>query len=274
MSDRGLLLIGYGFLGRCFVQQYAHEFAHVYLTSRSAQKLLAVSGKGMTGLRLDINAAESWSSLSALMDRPLAVCCFLTPGQLDVEQFAGFVAYLNNHTICRAVLSSSTVVYGAQTGEVNSDSALSLDSGRAERQHRLEQHWCAGLQNAAIIRLAGLYGPGRIIGQRSLADQRLLPGRADDWLNLIHVRDAAALIKAMLDSDTPGPELGCDDSPVERGQYYTELAAWLGLPGPVFAGDAAARYRRCSNALTRARLDWQPVYPSYREFLTGLQAES
>ena len=276
MSAAGanLLLLGYGFLGRCFVRCYGGEFKRVFVTSRSAAKLAALPDKAVTSLTLDINAGDGWPALETLPPEPLAVCCFVTPSQVDAAAFSAFLQRLSRLAIRRAVLTSSTVVYGADNRKVDSDSAVSLDNERARCQATLEEIWRQNLRRTGIVRLAGLYGAERVIGKQSLLSGETLPGTAEDWLNLIHVADAAALVKAMLDSDLPGPELGCDDTPLRRGEYYSTLARCLGTAPPVFSHRGDRRGRINSNALTKTRLRWQPRYDSCLRFLAERYSSS
>ncbi len=59
---------------------------------------------------------------------------------------------------------------------------------------------------ANILRLAGIYGPGRLVGRIEGPSRRskVPQGNADAWLNLIHVDDAVAAVLACHRRGTPG----------------------------------------------------------------------
>ena len=103
---------------------------------------------------------------------------------------------------------------------------------------------------------------------------------ASGWLNLIHVDDAAAVVVAAADSAARRKvRVYCvsDGQPVERGEYYSEVARQIGAPPPRFVepdpnSPRAARAeanRRISNARMLADLRVTLAYPDYRAGLGG-----
>jgi nucleoside-diphosphate-sugar epimerase len=104
------------------------------------------------------------------------------------------------------------------------------------------------------------------------------------FLNLIHVDDAveAVLTSAEADLQLPRRYLITDGMPVKREEYYAELARHLGAPAPVFcsphnetpAHARAAADKRISNARMVAELKLTLRYPSYREGLKAIVADS
>jgi nucleoside-diphosphate-sugar epimerase len=132
---------------------------------------------------------------------------------------------------------------------------------------------------AIILRLAGIYGPGRIPRAADLAAGKPIDAPATGWLNLIHVKDAARIVVLAEERIEP-PKLYVvsDGQPVVRGDYYRELARLLGAPEPRFiepAADSPAAQRAASDKrINPQRLfaDLQPSlhYPSYREGLAAI----
>ena len=256
------LIIGAGYLGRRLAALLPDER---HLTRRAARPGV---------IPLDCNEARSWAGLAALEGKGPALCVYfcVPPGRIDGRLFPDFLRRLARLGGQRAVLVSSTVVYGRREREVDADSAVSIDSPRAERQYRLEQDWLNAMDNACILRLAGIYGAGRVIGRAGILAGETLQGRAEAWLNLIRADDAATLLKRMGEMAQPARvELGADGSPVRRRDYYAFLAQRLGRPPPGFdqAGINGGG-RRCDNRKTRRRTGWQPAFPDYRAGLAGL----
>jgi nucleoside-diphosphate-sugar epimerase len=134
---------------------------------------------------------------------------------------------------------------------------------------------------AIILRLAGVYGPGRIPRSADLRAGRPIDAPADGWLNLIHVEDAARIV-LLAEERAPLPSLYvvADGQPVVRGDYYRELAQLLGAPPPQLierAGASPAAARAASDKQVRPRrmfAELQPklAYPSYREGLAAIVA--
>ena len=182
-------------------------------------------------------------------------------------------------SLARAVLISSTRVYGDRdTGTVTAETPVRPDDERGRRILAIEQRWLSFGEKFYICRLAGLYGPGRIVGRRQLDNQTALPGTADGYLNLIHVEDAAQL--AVICGTKAGInriELGADGHPVRRHEYYKDLVRRLRIDAPVqFSPSARARRGyRCDPRSTIHRTAWALRFPDYRAGLTAsLHAES
>jgi nucleoside-diphosphate-sugar epimerase len=123
---------------------------------------------------------------------------------------------------------------------------------------------------ASIVRLTGIYGPGREWlltqvrrGYRVAVDPPL-------YGNRIHADDAAGLMAFLLEADRRGVALddvyiGVDDAPAPLAEVVGWLREYLGVTE--WAEDASVRRtgsKQCSNARAKA-LGWAPKYPSYRE---------
>jgi nucleoside-diphosphate-sugar epimerase len=91
-----------------------------------------------------------------------------------------------------------------------------------------------------VLRLAGIYGPGRLPRIDDLRAGRPLEADPDSWLNLIHVDDAAAVVMAVADHAGPGPlYVVSDGRPVRRRDFYARLADLVGSPPPNWIPPAA-----------------------------------
>jgi len=122
-----------------------------------------------------------------------------------------------------------------------------------------------------ILRLAGLYGPGRhLLLDHVREGTNAIKGNGDRILNLIHRDDACSAIRACFDA--PETNMGriynvSDGSHATRLEITEWLANRLGVDPPGFAGaqDGDGPNRQISNARIRDDLGWSPAYPSYRE---------
>lgn len=180
----------------------------------------------------------------------------------------------------RLLFVSSTGVYGQQAGEWVDERSPTEPSGFSGRVLLEAERLALGSGlPASVVRLAGIYGPGRewLIGQvrrgAGIDPQPPLYG------NRIHRDDAAGLLAFLLEADVRGEVLagcylGVDDAPAP----LHEVVAWLrGRLGVI--GEGAERIgrragsKRCSNARARA-LGWAPCYPSYREGYAALLDEA
>lgn len=191
-------------------------------------------------------------------------------------------------TVERVIYISTTGVYGPAGGDWIDEQTPpdpQRDGGRASlaAEHVLAAHPLG--RRSAILRLAGLYGPGRVPHLDKLRAGEPLPVPSAGWLNLIHVDDAARIVAAAdawLAAQPPAaaPHVFCisDGAPVIRGDYYAEVARVLGCPPPTFApppadSPAAARAavsRRVLNAKMRDTLGVDLQFPTYREGLASI----
>ena len=180
----------------------------------------------------------------------------------------------------RVILVSSTGVYGEQAGgwvDELSPCRPSRESSRAmlAAEQALAEHRLGPL--GVVLRLAGIYGPGRLPRRAEMLSGGPLPIAAAEQVNLIHVEDAAAAVLAAEDhAQPPRTYVVSDGHPVQRREYFSELARLLGLPQPSFRDplpDQPAGRRggdkRVNNARMLSELHLTLAYPTYREGLAA-----
>jgi nucleoside-diphosphate-sugar epimerase len=189
-------------------------------------------------------------------------------------------------SIRRFLYISSTGVYGQAAGEwvdENTPCQPLRDGGKASLAAEEILRGSAFAPKAVVLRLAGIYGPGRIPRAKDLQAGAPIAAPSDGWLNLIHVEDAAEIVLlaaqyAMLAKTY----VVSDGQPVLRADYYRELARLLAAPPPQFvsppADSPAAQRAGSDKRINPARLfaELQPTlrYPSYREGLAAIVPDS
>lgn len=171
----------------------------------------------------------------------------------------------------RLLFVSSSSVYGQQDGEWVDEASPAVPAGYSGRvMLEAEQLALKSGIAASIVRLTGIYGPGREWlltqvrrGYRVVTDPPL-------YANRIHADDAAGLMACLLEADHRGVKLedvyiGVDDEPAALADVVGWLRGYLGVTE--WADDDSVRRtgsKRCSNAQAKA-LGWEPKYPSFRE---------
>jgi nucleoside-diphosphate-sugar epimerase len=183
---------------------------------------------------------------------------------------------------------STTGVYGdRQGGWVDEDTHVQPGADRSRRRVAAEEEWaaCAQSRPLDLIRLAGIYGPGRSV----LDDVRtgrahcvVKPGHA---FGRIHRDDIAAGVVAAMQHPPTGTRVlnFTDDEPAESATVIAEAALLLGVPTPpaipfdeAWAGMSAmgrsfwAENRKVSNGKTKAALKLAWRYPSFRKGLRAI----
>ena len=236
-------------------------------------------GDAIRWLSADITRAETLAVVPERIDRLV----FLpTPHTREREAYrAVFLDGLRNvlgalDATClkRVVFVSSSAVYG-EHGEAWVDESTPAAPLGFNGQVLLEaEQWLAAQPvDAIVLRLAGLYGPGRTqLFERLLAGQASAPRARPHWANRIHVDDAAAAIVHLLGlRHHQGVYLGSDDVPLPLDALYDDLARRLGAP-PVKEGAAPAGVgsKRLSNARLKDagfRFRWPDAREGYAALL-------
>ena len=168
----------------------------------------------------------------------------------------------------RALLVSSTAVCGdADGGEVTEDTPPDPSTPTAQILLEAEEVFHEQFPHGTVLRLSGIYGPGRT---RLIDKVRSGDGAAGAaWTNRIHRDDAAAAAVHLLTMDAQPLTLylGTDDEPVPELEVLEFLAQELGVPRPEDVPEADAP-RRGSKRLSNRRLRESGVelrHPTYRE---------
>lgn len=170
---------------------------------------------------------------------------------------------------------SSTGVYGDTSGAWVDESAPA--GGRRGARLEADAAWLE--RGARVLRLPGIYGPGRS------ALERVAEGRGhridvpSQVFSRIHVDDIAAGVVAGFEAP-PGAYNLADDLPASQNAVIEEACRLLGVePPPLQTLDEAslppqarafyAENRRIANGKAKRVLGWRPAFPTYRE---GLRA--
>ncbi|MCI0380602.1 MAG: NAD-dependent epimerase/dehydratase family protein, partial [Gemmataceae bacterium] len=173
---------------------------------------------------------------------------------------------------------SSTSVYGQSDGSwVSEDSPTEPqeESGRIVLAAERTLH--ALRPEAVILRFAGIYGPGRLLRQKTVADGEPIVGDPDKWLNLIHAEDGARAVLAAEERGAPGRIYNiADGQPVRRREFFAALAQTLSAPAPQFVEPATDQppphekgNRRIRNQRMRDELHVTLQYETYEDGLKG-----
>lgn len=174
----------------------------------------------------------------------------------------------------RWLFVSSTGVYADQGGAwVNEDSPAEPASKSGRWMLRAESMARTAPGSVVVLRLAGIYGPGRARLVRGVQDRSLaLPADGGGWLNQIHRDDCVGAIRHLLLHEQPEPlYLGCDEEPARRRDVLAWLADRMGVALSVGGSAAPPPGRR--GARGEKRVDGGRLrasgyafrYPTYRE---------
>jgi nucleoside-diphosphate-sugar epimerase len=186
----------------------------------------------------------------------------------------------------KSIVYLSTVgVYGDHGGAwVDEESECRPVSKRSRERIAAEHAWRQFAAETgvplAVIRLAGIYGPGRGPFEkikRGTAQRIVKPGQV---FNRIHVDDVAQIVEAAFAQRADGIFNGVDDAPAPPEDVIAYAATLLGLPQPPevpvetaelspMARSFYGESKRVRNDSVKDELGVRLAYPTYRE---GLRA--
>lgn len=275
MSAPSVLIVGCGDVGGRLAKQMLACNWQVSGLRRSVEQLPA-GVKGIAADLFDAQCPASW---------PLAAPDYLVySAAASQHDEAGYrAAYVDGlrHVLSwlaergqkprRLLFVSSSGVYGQQDGEwINESSAAEPKKYTGSVMLEAEQLALASGIPASIVRLTGIYGPGREWLLSQVRQGYRVTEEPPLYANRIHAEDAAGLLAFLIKADAQGQKLedcyiGVDDAPAP----LAEVVAWLRQYMGVTQWSEQDRVRRtgskrCSNARARA-LGWEPQYPSYKE---------
>lgn len=256
---------------------------------------LQARGIGVTGVvrsassaaalaRLGINARIADLDADVIADLPAAdwLFHFAPPpdkGETD-PRLVGVLAALEAPP-SRFVYLSTSAVYGDCEGRwIDETESLKPKSARGHRRLDAErttldyarQHGIA----AMILRVPGIYGPGRLPLQRLNAGTPLVQRDQSPYTNRIHADDLAAAALRVAEFGVDGAAYNVSDGqPTTMTDYFLRCAALLGVPPPPEQplSDAMKTMspmlksfleesKRLSNRRLVEELGWRPQYPS------------
>jgi len=303
----GKLLFGCGYLGERVAQRWRDAGETVVLVTRSAERAEAFKRQGYRAIVADVTRPETLSDLPTSETVLFAVGFDHSEGQSIEAVYAGGVRnvlHALRPDTGRFIYISTTGVYGDALGgwiDEQTPPDPQRDGGRASlaAEQEIAAHWVG--KHSVILRMAGLYGSGRIPFLDKLLAGEPIPAAIAGYLNLIHVDDAASVVlsadrlsrnaeRFMLpvplgegwgEGDSrSGPSVYCvsDGHPVERGEFYREVARRIGAPPPTFVepepnsprANRALANRRVCNERMRRELSGQLAFPDYRVGLAAV----
>lgn len=244
-----VLIAGCGYLGRRAAQRWTSQGVEITAITRSDTKAGELANAGIDVVVGDLGSGQL-PPLPPVDTVLWSVGFDRSSGQAREAIWIDGLRFLQQQlpsSVRRFLYVSSTGVYGETEGETVSEATRprpTTDSGRcclqAEQLLRdvLDETSDEGV--LTVFRMAGLYGPGRLLRRVSDLQARVpLSGSPDNYLNLIHIDDAVTALAALQPrNDVPLINV-VNTGTLTRGEYYRELARLTEAPDPVFDEGAA-----------------------------------
>lgn len=273
-----LFILGLGYSARHFVRRYGDSFSHVAGTVRDPAQRNDLAGLEVHPFSESRPAREM---VQQVRDADVLLVS-IPPGGTGDPAIAAFGDVLQGSR--RKVVYLSTIgVYGDHGGAwVDESTPPQAVLDRTRMRVAAEQAWMDTARgDAVILRLAGIYGPGRnaLATLRAGTARRIIkPGQV---FNRIHVDDIASAIMATVHHQGGGIWNVCDDQPAPPQDVIAYAAKLMGVSPPpeeafataemsAIARSFYASSARVSNAKLKRELGVTLACPTYRHGLDAL----
>jgi nucleoside-diphosphate-sugar epimerase len=276
-------------LGYCARRLIAREpWIEASGTARTAERVAALRRGGIEAYGFD--GADGEPGLEQALGKAEAIVVSIPPRDgagSALERFGPAIAAAPG--LRRIVYYSTIGVYGDHGGAwVDETGAMRTRTARGLARIEDEARWTAAARGrgaeADILRLAGIYGPGRnaLVNLRRGEARRII--KPDQVFNRAHVDDIAQISSLALTRNLNGQIWNvADEEPAPPQDVIAYAATLLELEPPPEEPFVGARLspmarefytnnKRVSIAKAKSELGFAPAYPTYREGLRALAA--
>ena len=279
-----IFFFGLGYCARRLIQR--EPWIEASGTARTVESVAALRRDGIEAYQFD--GAEADPGLELALEKAEAIVVSIPPREgagATLDRFGPTIAAAP--ALRRIVYYSTIGVYGDHGGAwVDETSATRTGTARGLARIEDEARWMAAARGrgaeADILRLAGIYGPGRnaLVNLRRGEARRII--KPSQVFNRAHVDDIAEISRLVLTRNLKGQIWNvADEEPAPPQDVIAYAAVLLGLePPPEEPFDRAtlppmalefyADNKRVSIAKAKAELGFAPAYRSYREGLRTL----
>jgi len=273
-----LFILGLGYSARHFVRQFGGTFSHIAGTVRdpgTRDDLAGIELHAFSGSSPARDTVERIGEADVLL-------ISIPPGSTGDPAIAAFGDMLATGRR-KAIYLSTIGVYGDHAGGwVDESTPPQATLDRTRMRVVAEQAWTDMTGgDAAILRLAGIYGPGRnaLVTLRAGTARRIIkPGQV---FNRIHVDDIASSIMAAVKHRGGGTWNVCDDEPTPPQDVIAHAAKLMDVVPPAeepfeaaemstMARSFYASSARVANAKLKRELGVTLAHPTYRHGLDAL----
>lgn len=233
-----IFIVGSGDIGSLLAGKWRDRGVKVIALFRSAASKLRLQGLGIESVYGDLDDPASLTGL------PLAdtILYYLAPpppkGDSDPRMHHFLAALSAGEAPRRIVYISTSGVYGDTGGEwVTEETPPNPQSGRGRRRLDAETALRAfGRTNSVaviILRVGGIYGPGRLPLERLQKQLPVLNEAECGYTNRIHAEDLVTILIAAAEKGRADNIYNVSDGhPGNMTQYFNAVADALGLPHP------------------------------------------
>lgn len=284
-----IFLVGAGYSAKFFAKKMQGQAQTIYGTTRSPEKLALLKQNGIEPLLLHQDGSDPHFEDCLTNATHIVISAAPTQHGDPTLKYLQKALSAPDRKIEWIGYLSTVGVYGDHQGALidetaacNPASARSLERIEAERQW--QQLTALYQLPLAILRLSGIYGPGRnaLANLERGTARRII--KKDQIFNRIHVEDIAGALKHLAMHKTAGIFNITDFEPAPPQDVVTYAAALMGVTPPEeidfdtaemtpMARSFYGENKRVSNKKI-TETGYQFIYPDYRTALSAMWEQS
>ncbi len=238
-NKKTINLLGCGWLGFPLALDLISEGFAVKGSTTSPEKTGQFRDAGIDPILVQFDHFHPEPDLSELLDADILIVS-VPPGRRTAEGPENYrkmgsmlTERLMGSRVSKLIFISSTSVYSDNNSVLNESSEISPETASGKVIAEVEKKLLGLPIQVIVLRLAGLFGPGRSPGRFFAGKTNIPNGLAP--VNMIHLEEAIALIKMLINSDTAkGVYIGCTPSHPTKEEFYTLAAQTDNLTVPHF----------------------------------------
>lgn len=233
-----ITIIGCGDIGRRVAVCYQQNGATVRGLVHSELSAQALSGLGIAPIQADLDDADTLSSIAYEGN---LVFYFAPPprtGARDTRMVNWLASFQANALPKKVVLISTTAVYGDSAGEWITELSPTVpgtDRGlrRLDAEQQLAQWAESNNVEFVILRVPGIYGPGRLPRERLEKGLPVLNEAECGFTNRIHSDDLAMICMVAAQTAASAEIFNVSDGhPGTMTDWFNQVADFLKRPRP------------------------------------------
>ena len=237
-----IVIVGCGDIGKRVAKIWKNRGKSVFGVARSEENLNSLRQQHIHTISADLDDLASLSEFSGKLTKNSLLYYFAPPPAKGVEdpRMQNFLQSLDPNNLPQHIVYISTSgVYGDHQGQsINEETLANPQVDRAKRRYHAEQLLLEyGIEHVStsmtILRVGGIYGPGRLPLQRLKDQIPMLHENLSPQTNRIHADDLAQVCVAAANDFAAGEIYNVSDgSNSNMTEYFNTIADFCDLPRP------------------------------------------
>lgn len=238
-----LIVMGAGYVGLELLKQLQNSSHDIYITTTRHDRVNELKPYG----HVLVVTSENQNEFHSLIQECDGIIVLVAP-----KTSASYEdTYLNTAKLITSALqkrvkpfqiiyTGSTSVCEGLSGPISEETKLSPRSTNPTILFETEKTYLDSGVPACILRLGGIYGPGREIAERAKRfSGKEMQGTGNEPTNNIHLEDIVESILFSLKHSLVGVYHIVNDEHTSRKKLYTDICLGLKMPPPVWDGCAS-----------------------------------